>query len=53
MRLLSNNPSKLLAVTGAGLSVSERLPIEIQPTASSERYLRTKKEKMGYLLSSV
>jgi 3,4-dihydroxy 2-butanone 4-phosphate synthase/GTP cyclohydrolase II len=53
MRLLSNNPSKLLAVTGAGLSVSERLPIEIQPTASSERYLRTKKEKMGHLLSSV
>jgi 3,4-dihydroxy 2-butanone 4-phosphate synthase/GTP cyclohydrolase II len=53
MRLLSNNPSKLLAVTGEGLSVSERLPIEIQPTASNERYLRTKKEKMGHLLSSV
>jgi len=53
MRLLSNNPSKLLAVTGAGLSVIERLPIEIQPTASNERYLRTKKEKMGHLLSSV
>ena len=53
MRLLSNNPSKLRAVTGAGLSVSERLPIEIPPNASSERYLRTKKEKMGHLLSSV
>jgi 3,4-dihydroxy 2-butanone 4-phosphate synthase/GTP cyclohydrolase II len=53
MRLLSNNPSKLLAVTGEGLSVSERLPIEIPPNASSERYLRTKKEKMGHLLSSV
>lgn len=53
MRLLSNNPSKLIAVTGRGLSVSERLPIEVPPTASSERYLRTKKEKMGHLLSSV
>jgi len=53
MKLLSNNPSKLRGVTGEGLSVSERLPIEIQPTVSSERYLRTKKEKMGHLLSSV
>ena len=53
MRLLSNNPSKLRAVTAEGLSVIERLPIEILPTESSERYLRTKKEKMGHLLSSV
>jgi len=53
MRLLSNNPRKLAGVTGNGLSVSERLPIEIPPTTSSERYLRTKKEKLGHLLSSV
>ncbi len=53
MRLLSNNPRKLAGVTGEGLSVSERLPIEIPPTSSSERYLRTKKEKLGHLLSSV
>ena len=52
MRLLSNNPRKLAGVTGEGLSVSERLPIEIPPTSSSERYLRTKKEKLGHLLSS-
>ena len=52
-RLLSNNPKKLAGVTGEGLSVSERLPIEISPTSSTERYLRTKKEKMGHLLSSV
>jgi 3,4-dihydroxy 2-butanone 4-phosphate synthase/GTP cyclohydrolase II len=52
-RLLSNNPMKLAGVTGRGLSVSERLPIEIPPTASTERYLRTKKEKLGHLLSSV
>jgi 3,4-dihydroxy 2-butanone 4-phosphate synthase/GTP cyclohydrolase II len=53
MRLLSNNPRKLAGVTGEGLSVSERLPIEIPPTATSERYLRTKKDKLGHLLSSV
>jgi len=53
MRLLSNNPRKLAGVTCSGLSVSERLPIEIPPTAASERYLKTKKEKLGHLLSSV
>ena len=52
-RLLSNNPRKLAGLTGGGLSVSERLPIEIQPTASTARYLKTKKEKLGHLLSSV
>ena len=52
-RLLSNNPNKLAGVTGDGLSVSERLPIEIAPTASTSQYLKTKKEKLGHLLSSV
>jgi 3,4-dihydroxy 2-butanone 4-phosphate synthase/GTP cyclohydrolase II len=52
-RLLSNNPKKLAGVTGEGLSVSERLPIEIAPTLLTERYLKTKKEKLGHLLSSV
>ena len=53
MRLLSNNPRKLAGVTSEGLSVSERLPIEIAPTEWSSRYLKTKKEKLGHLLSSV
>ena len=52
-RLLSNNPRKLAGVTGEGLSVSERLPIEIAPTALTQRYLKTKKDKLGHLLSSV
>jgi 3,4-dihydroxy 2-butanone 4-phosphate synthase/GTP cyclohydrolase II len=52
-RLLSNNPRKLAGVTGVGLSISERLPIEISASASSERYLRTKKDKLGHLLSSL
>jgi 3,4-dihydroxy 2-butanone 4-phosphate synthase/GTP cyclohydrolase II len=53
VRLLSNNPRKLAAVTGEGLSVSERLPIEIPPSEGTRRYLKTKKEKLGHQLSSV
>lgn len=52
MRLLSNNPRKLSGVTAEGLLVSERLPIEIPASASSLRYLQTKKEKLGHLLST-
>ncbi|MBI4262891.1 MAG: GTP cyclohydrolase II [Acidobacteria bacterium] len=52
-RLLSNNPRKLSGVTGDGLSVSERLPIEISASASSHRYLKTKKDKLGHLLTSI
>jgi 3,4-dihydroxy 2-butanone 4-phosphate synthase / GTP cyclohydrolase II len=53
LRLLSNNPRKLAGITGEGISVSERIPIEIPPTASTARYLKTKKDKLGHLLSSV
>jgi 3,4-dihydroxy 2-butanone 4-phosphate synthase/GTP cyclohydrolase II len=53
VRLLSNNPRKLAEVCGDGVSVSERVPIEILATATTERYLRTKKEKLGHVLSSV
>lgn len=52
-RLLSNNPRKLSGVTGDGLLVSERLPIEIAASATTQRYLKTKKEKLGHLLSSL
>ena len=53
MRLLSNNPRKLIGIEGYGLSVSEWLPLEIPPSESTERYLKTKKEKLGHKLSSV
>jgi 3,4-dihydroxy 2-butanone 4-phosphate synthase / GTP cyclohydrolase II len=52
-RLLSNNPRKLAGVSGHGLAITERLPIEISASPSSLRYLRTKKDKLGHLLSSV
>src|SRR5580765_410058 len=53
VRLLSNNPRKLAGVTGGGLLVSERLPIEIAPSASTRHYLKTKKDKLGHQLTSV
>ena len=53
MRLLSNNPRKLVGIEGYGLSVSEWLPLEIAPSDSTRRYLTTKKEKLGHKLSSV
>ncbi|OFW21840.1 MAG: bifunctional 3,4-dihydroxy-2-butanone 4-phosphate synthase/GTP cyclohydrolase II [Acidobacteria bacterium RIFCSPLOWO2_02_FULL_65_29] len=53
MRLLSNNPRKLVGIQGHGLSVSEWLPLEIPASDTTRRYLKTKKEKLGHKLSSV
>jgi GTP cyclohydrolase II len=52
VRLLSNNPQKVSALETAGISVAERVPCEVEATAASERYLNTKKEKMGHLFNS-
>ena len=49
VRLLSNNPDKVAALEKAGIQVSERVPCEVAPSAHSEDYLRTKKEKLGHL----
>jgi 3,4-dihydroxy 2-butanone 4-phosphate synthase/GTP cyclohydrolase II len=53
MRLMSNNPRKLVGVEGYGLSVSEWIPLEIPASDSTRRYLKTKKDKLGHKLSSV
>jgi len=53
MRLLSNNPRKLVGIEGYGLSITEWLPLEIPASDSTRRYLTTKKLKMGHKLSSV
>jgi 3,4-dihydroxy 2-butanone 4-phosphate synthase/GTP cyclohydrolase II len=50
MRLLSNNPRKLIGLEGYGLSVVEWLPLEIAPGEHSARYLRTKRDKLGHKL---
>ncbi|MGB8769657.1 MAG: bifunctional 3,4-dihydroxy-2-butanone-4-phosphate synthase/GTP cyclohydrolase II [Candidatus Korobacteraceae bacterium] len=53
MRLLSNNPRKLVAIEGYGLSVTEWLPLEIRPSPSNLRYLTVKRNKLGHLLSGL
>jgi 3,4-dihydroxy 2-butanone 4-phosphate synthase/GTP cyclohydrolase II len=53
MRLLSNNPRKLVGIEGYGLTISEWIPLEIAASDSTRRYLKTKKDKMGHKLSSV
>jgi GTP cyclohydrolase II len=51
VRLLSNNPDKVAALEGAGITVSERVPCEVAPSTHTEDYLRTKKEKLGHLFT--
>jgi 3,4-dihydroxy 2-butanone 4-phosphate synthase / GTP cyclohydrolase II len=50
IRILTNNPKKIVGLEGYGLSVSEQVPIESVPNAHNEAYLRTKREKMGHSL---
>jgi 3,4-dihydroxy 2-butanone 4-phosphate synthase/GTP cyclohydrolase II len=50
VRVISNNPDKLSALKEAGLSIVERIPLEIEAEQPAAHYLRTKKEKMGHLL---
>jgi len=53
MRLLTNNPRKFVGLEGYGLSVSETVSIEIAPSDSTRRYLKTKKDKLGHRLTKV
>jgi len=53
MRLLSNNPRKLVGIEGYGLSVTEWLPLEIPPSPSSRGYLTAKRNKLGHVLRTL
>jgi 3,4-dihydroxy 2-butanone 4-phosphate synthase/GTP cyclohydrolase II len=51
MRLMTNNPKKIVGLEGYGLIVSERVSIEMKPTGRNVRYLKTKQKKLGHILS--
>jgi 3,4-dihydroxy 2-butanone 4-phosphate synthase/GTP cyclohydrolase II len=53
LRLLTNNPRKFFGLTGYGLEIIERVPIEIPPNTVNREYLKAKKEKMGHILEMV
>ncbi len=51
IRLLTNNPKKIIGITGYGLEVVERVPIEVAPNEANVRYLKTKRKKLGHILT--
>ncbi len=53
IRLITNNPRKIVGIEGYGLKVVERVPIEIAPRDANVKYLRTKKRKLGHILKKV
>jgi 3,4-dihydroxy 2-butanone 4-phosphate synthase/GTP cyclohydrolase II len=50
IRLVTNNPRKIIGIEGYGLKVVERIPMEINPTPENLKYLETKRDKLGHLL---
>ncbi len=50
MRLLTNNPRKVIGLEGYGLKIAERVPLEVEPNNVNRRYLETKRDKMHHLL---
>ncbi len=53
MRLMTNNPHKYIGLSGYGLEIVERIPLEVPPTESSASYLKAKRDKLGHLLKLV
>jgi 3,4-dihydroxy 2-butanone 4-phosphate synthase/GTP cyclohydrolase II len=53
LRLMTNNPRKVVALEGFGLQIVERVPLQVRPGKHNARYLRTKHEKLGHLFDSV
>jgi len=51
MRLMTNNPRKIVGVQGHGLEVVERIPLEIQSNPGNIKYMHTKKHKLGHILN--
>jgi 3,4-dihydroxy 2-butanone 4-phosphate synthase/GTP cyclohydrolase II len=50
INLLTNNPKKIIGLKGYGLEITNRISIEISPNVNNEKYLRTKRDKMGHMI---
>jgi 3,4-dihydroxy 2-butanone 4-phosphate synthase/GTP cyclohydrolase II len=50
IKLITNNPRKIVGIEGYGLKVIERVPMEMEPTPENLKYLETKRDKLGHLL---
>lgn len=50
IKLLTNNPKKVIGLKGYGLEIVERVPIEIPPNKNNEKYLKTKRDKLGHII---
>jgi len=50
IRLLTNNPKKVVGLEGYGLEIVEQVPIQVKPNPHNQKYLKTKREKLGHLL---
>ncbi len=53
IRLMTNNPRKIVGLEGYGLEIVERVALQVQPTGTNLKYLQTKREKMGHLLENL
>ncbi len=53
IRLMTNNPRKIVGIEGYGLKVSRRVPLEIPPNKTNREYLKTKKDKLGHILEQL
>ncbi|MEA3485769.1 MAG: bifunctional 3,4-dihydroxy-2-butanone-4-phosphate synthase/GTP cyclohydrolase II, partial [Candidatus Aerophobetes bacterium] len=53
IKILTNNPRKIIGLRGYGLEVTERIPLEVKPNENNRKYLETKQKKLGHLLDYV
>ena len=53
LKLITNNPKKYIGLSGYGLEITERVPVEVDSTKENKGYMKTKKEKMGHLLEKI
>ncbi len=53
IKLITNNPKKVVGLEGYGLEITDRVPLEIRPNRDNEEYLKVKKNKMGHILHNL